>query len=167
MGEPVRALLVDDEQGIRLVLEQALRREGHEVATAANDEQALEHLRNSRFDLAIVDLKLGGGVDGMRVVEAIRWRWPGTAVVILTAHAALDTALAAIREGVDGYLRKPVDLGEMRRSARKAMLYGLRCCAAVGIPSRLSGILFARPGRKMSLDQFEEDDKAAVGSVTD
>jgi DNA-binding response OmpR family regulator len=117
----MHTLLVDDEQGIRFVLEQALRTEGHAVATAANGEEALEHLRNTRFDLAIVDLKLGGRVDGMRVVEAIRWRWPGTAVIILTAHASLDSALAAIREGVDGYLLKPVDLDELRRSAAEAL----------------------------------------------
>jgi DNA-binding response OmpR family regulator len=121
MAEQVQTLLVDDEQSIRFVLEQALRSEGHAVATAANGEEALEHLRNTRFDLAIVDLKLGGRVDGMRVVEAIRWRWPGTAVIILTAHATLDSALAAIREGVDGYLVKPVDLDEMRRSAAEAL----------------------------------------------
>jgi DNA-binding response OmpR family regulator len=121
MTEQVRTLVVDDEQSIRFVLEQTLRKEGHAVATATNGEEALEHLRNTRFDLAIVDLKLGGRVDGMRILEAIRWRWPDTAVVILTAHATLDSALTAIREGVDGYLVKPVDVDEMRRSAREAL----------------------------------------------
>ena len=121
MAEQVRTLVVDDEQGVRFVLEQALRTEGYEVAKAANGEEALEHLRNTHFDLAIVDLRLGGRVDGMRVVEAVRWRWPGTAVIILTAHATLDSALAAIREGVDGYLVKPVDLDEVRRSVGEAL----------------------------------------------
>jgi DNA-binding response OmpR family regulator len=119
--EQVRTLVVDDEQGIRFVLEQTLRKEGHAVATATSGEDALEHLRNTRFDLAIVDLRLGGRVDGLRLLEAIRWRWPDTAVIILTAHATLDSALVAIREGVDGYLVKPVDVDEMRRSAREAL----------------------------------------------
>jgi DNA-binding response OmpR family regulator len=121
MVEQVRTLVVDDEQGIRFVLQETLEKEGHAVVLASNGEEALERLRDTRFDLAIVDLKLGGRVDGMRVLEAIRWRWPDTAVVILTAHASLDSALAAIREGVDGYLVKPVGPDDMRRSVREAL----------------------------------------------
>ncbi len=110
----IRTLVVDDEAGIRLFIQKTLQRVEHSVVTAATGEQALELLRETPFDLAILDLHLGGKVDGLRVLEAIRWRWPDTVVIILTAHGSLESAMTAIREGVDRYLLKPVTPKELR-----------------------------------------------------
>ena len=121
MAELIRALVVDDEERVRYVLEETLRRVGHVVVTASSGEEALDLLRDTSFDVAVVDLKLGGHVDGLRVLEALRWRWPGTAVVILTAHGSLESALAAIREGVDAYLLKPSKPAEVRQAVQEAL----------------------------------------------
>jgi DNA-binding response OmpR family regulator len=121
MKDKILTLVVDDEERIRSYLQETLQRTGHKVVMASNGDQALEILRDTRFDLAFVDLKLGGRVDGHRILEAIRWRWPGTAVVILTAHGTLESALAAIEQGVDGYLLKPVEPREVRQAARDAL----------------------------------------------
>jgi DNA-binding response OmpR family regulator len=121
MAELIRAMVVDDEERIRYFLEETLRRVGHVVVTASSGEEALDLLRDTSFDVAVVDLNLGGHVDGLRVLEALRWRWPGTAVVILTAHGSLESALAAIREGVDGYLLKPSKPTEVRQAVREAL----------------------------------------------
>ena len=110
-----QVLVVDDEAGIRFFLKELLQQAGHHVETAADGEAALEKLRDFPFDLAILDLHLGGRVDGMRILEAIKWRWPNTAVIILTAHGTLESALSAIREGVDGYLLKPAETAEVRQ----------------------------------------------------
>jgi DNA-binding response OmpR family regulator len=121
MTESIRALVVDDEERVRYVLEETLRRVGHVVVTASSGEEALDLLRDRSFDVAVVDLNLGGRVDGLRVLEAIRWRWPGAAVVILTAHGSLDSAMAAIREGVDAYLLKPSKPAEVRQAVQEAL----------------------------------------------
>jgi DNA-binding response OmpR family regulator len=121
MAELIRTLVVDDEERVRYVLEETLRRVGHVVVTASSGEEALDLLRDTSFDVAVVDLKLGGHVDGLRVLEAIRWRWPGTAVVILTAHGSLESTLAAIREGVDAYLLKPSKPAEVRQAVQEAL----------------------------------------------
>jgi DNA-binding response OmpR family regulator len=121
MAELIRALVVDDEERVRYVLEETLRRVGHVVVTVSSGEEALDLLRDTSFDVAVVDLKLGGHVDGLRVLEALRWRWPGTAVVILTAHGSLGSALAAIREGVDAYLLKPSKPAEVRQAVQEAL----------------------------------------------
>jgi DNA-binding response OmpR family regulator len=121
MAELIRALVVDDEERIRYVLEETLRRVGYAVVTASSGEETLDLLRDTPFDVAVVDLNLGGHVDGLRVLEAIRWRWPGTAVVILTAHGSLESALAAIREGVDAYLLKPSKPAEVRQAVQEAL----------------------------------------------
>ena len=118
MGDRVRTLVVDDEAGIRFFLRETLRRDGHVVVTVSSGEEALEQFRETPFDLVMLDLRLGGRVDGMRVLEAVKWRWPETAVVMLTAHGSLESALAAIREGVDGYLLKPVQPSEVRETVQ-------------------------------------------------
>lgn len=121
MREQVHSLVVDDQEGVRLFLEETLQRAGHIVLTASNGEEALERLREKGFDLIMLDLKLGGRIDGLRVLEAVRWRWPETMVIILTAHGSLESAVAAIREGVEGYLLKPVEPEEVRQAVREAL----------------------------------------------
>lgn len=121
MMESTHTLIVDDEPSIRFFLEKALQRSGHTVETASSGEEALERLKDMSFDLVMLDLKLGGRIDGLRVLEAVRWRWPETVVVILTAHGSLESAMAAIREGVDGYLLKPVEAAEVRQAVEEAL----------------------------------------------
>lgn len=121
MSEPIQTLVVDDEAGIRFFVEQTLARVGHVVTTASSGEQALALLRDTPFDLVLLDLKLGGKVDGLRVLEAIRWRWPAAVVIIITAHGSLESAMAAIREGVDRYLLKPVTPKALRAAVEEAL----------------------------------------------
>jgi DNA-binding response OmpR family regulator len=121
MANPVKTLVVDDEEGIRFFLQEALRQAGHAVVTASSGEEALDRLRETPFDLVVLDLMLGGRVDGLRVLESVKWRWPDTIVVILTAHGSLDSAMAAIREGVDGYLLKPVEPEELWQTVQAAL----------------------------------------------
>jgi DNA-binding response OmpR family regulator len=117
----VRTLVVDDEDALRFFIQETLRRAGYEVEGAASGEEAMEKLRDTHYDLVMLDLMLGGRVDGLKVLEMTRWRWPDTVVVILTAHGSLESAMAAIREGVDGYLLKPVEPLELRQAVRQAL----------------------------------------------
>lgn len=121
MSQKIRTLIVDDESGVRFFLEEALTKAGYEVAKAASGEEALERLRDESYELMILDLKLGGRVDGLKVLEAVRWRWPEIIVIILTGHGSLESAVAAIREGVDGYLLKPVEPRQLRQAVKEAI----------------------------------------------
>ncbi|MBW6466984.1 MAG: response regulator transcription factor [Brevefilum sp.] len=112
--EKIHTLIVDDEPGVRFFVEETLHRSGHDIMTAKSGEEALDILRNTPFDLVVLDLKLGGKVDGIKVLEAIRWRWPDTSVIILTAHGSLDTALQAIDHGIEKYVQKPLSPQELR-----------------------------------------------------
>jgi len=121
MTKPIRTLIVDDDEGIRFFLEETLELEGHEITLVSSGEEALDRLREQPFDLAILDLRLGGRVDGLRVLEAISWRWPQTARIILTGHGSLDSAMTAIREGIDAYLLKPVRAAEVRQAVDEVL----------------------------------------------
>jgi DNA-binding response OmpR family regulator len=121
MAELIRALVIDDEERIRYFLSKTLERVGYVVVTASNGEEALDLLRDTAFDVAVIDLNLGGQVDGLKVLEALRWRWPGMAAVILTAHGSLESAMAAIDQEVDGYLLKPARPEEVRAAVQHAL----------------------------------------------
>jgi DNA-binding response OmpR family regulator len=121
MSQKINTLVVDDEAGIRFFLDETLTKAGYVVRTAASGPEALDRLRDDAYQLMILDLKLGGRVDGLKVLEAVRWRWPETVVIILTGHGSLESAMAAIREGVDGYLLKPVDPSELREAVKEAL----------------------------------------------
>ena len=137
MTAQIRTLVVDDETGVRFFLEQTLQQTGHLVVTASSGEEALERLRETTFDLAILDLNLGGRVDGLRVLEAVRWRWPAMATIVLTGHGSLESAVAAIREGVGLYLLKPIEADDLRQAVEEA-LHRARC-AQEEEPPRLEG----------------------------
>ncbi len=121
MVDLLRTLVLDDEERIRFFLIETLERAGHIVTAVASGEEALDRLKDTAFDVAILDLRLGGPVDGQRVLQAIRWRWPATVVIMLTAHGSLESALGAIGEGVDGYLLKPVRPAEVRQAVEEAL----------------------------------------------
>ncbi len=121
MANDVQTLVVDDEAGIRFFVKQTLERVGHHVTTASSGEEALAILRDHGFDLVMLDLKLGGSADGLRVLEAVHWRWPETVIVILTAHGSLESAMTAIEEGVDRYLLKPLTPEELREAVQEVL----------------------------------------------
>lgn len=121
MNEQIQTLIVEDDEGIRFFLVGALTQEGHHVVEASSGEEALAFLRDTSFDLALLDLRLGGREDGLRILQAISWRWPQTAVMILTGHGTLESARQAIREGVDAYLLKPVTADELCQAVRDVL----------------------------------------------
>jgi DNA-binding response OmpR family regulator len=108
-------LVVDDDPAIRFFLAEILSNDGHQVTAVASGEAALVQIVQHEFDLALLDLKLNG-VGGIAVLAALRQRWPDTVVIILTAHASLDTAVEALRQGAHDYLLKPCKAADLRAS---------------------------------------------------
>jgi DNA-binding response OmpR family regulator len=121
MDEQIKTLVVDDEEGIRIFLKGALSGVGHAITTASSGEEALEYLRDISFDLVVLDLRLGGRIDGLRILRAVSWRWPQTATIILTGHGTLESAREAILEGLDAYMIKPVTADEVRTTVAEVL----------------------------------------------
>jgi DNA-binding NtrC family response regulator len=99
-------LVVDDEEGMRLGLQKALSLEGYHVAGAATAAEARRRVRAERFDCAFVDLRLPDQ-SGTELLADLREA--GTAAVIVTAYASVDTAVRAMKLGAVDYLQKPFD----------------------------------------------------------
>jgi len=115
-----RILVVDDDQGMRELLDEDLTRRGYRVQTAADSTTALALAKNQDFDALLTDLNMpgGGGIELCRAVLALR---PNLPVVIITAFGSLDTAIAALRAGAYDFVTKPIDLDLLTLTLRRAV----------------------------------------------
>lgn len=120
MPRPARILVVDDEEYIRFLLSEELAQHGYDVSTAAGGEEAVTMLQKDEYDLILLDLKMPG-MDGLRVMGQARKLAPNTAVIMLTAHATLDSAIEALRQGGHDYLTKPSSTEEILSSVEKGL----------------------------------------------
>ncbi|HEY1557293.1 MAG TPA: sigma-54 dependent transcriptional regulator [Kofleriaceae bacterium] len=129
-----RILVVDDEKSMREFLAICLRREGHEVSLVQDGGEALGKLRDQPFDLVVTDLKMPGEVDGLAILRAIksgtvrRAEAPGKTpapiepeVVLVTAYATTETAIAAMKLGAYDYLTKPFQVDEINAVISRAL----------------------------------------------
>ena len=109
----MRILIVDDEPNIRTTLRVALESKRQAVEDASGIADALKALERSRFDVALLDLRLGQD-SGFDLMETFLRRAPRMAVVIITAHSSIDNAVEAMRRGAFDYLPKPFTPAQVR-----------------------------------------------------
>jgi DNA-binding response OmpR family regulator len=101
-------LIVDDDDHLRLSLSLILRKENYRAIPAANATEALELLQSQEYDLMFLDLNMPG-MSGIDLLLEVHSHFPHMPVLILTAHAALESAVQAVRLGARDYLIKPVE----------------------------------------------------------
>jgi two-component system response regulator PilR (NtrC family) len=109
----MRAIIVDDEQNIRKVLNVLLKEDGLEVYEASSVINANSLIKENYFDIAIIDLRLSDG-SGIEILKTIKEQNPETVVLIITAFASTETAIAAMKLGAYDYVTKPFNLDEIR-----------------------------------------------------
>jgi len=114
-------LVVDDEQSMREFLAICLKREGHDVATASSADQAVAAIEACPADLIITDLKMPGKLDGIGLLGVIRDRGIDTEVIVMTAYATPETAIAAMKQGAYDYLTKPFKVDEINAVIGRAL----------------------------------------------
>lgn len=106
MTDSPNVLLVDDDEVFLSVLARTLQLEGWTIFDASNSQQAIERLREQRFDYAILDLNLDGQ-SGLNLMQTLLFEQPNCEVLILTGYASVATAVEAMRLGAKNYLCKP------------------------------------------------------------
>jgi DNA-binding NtrC family response regulator len=117
--EAKRLLIADDELNMRRVLEAILRRDGYDVVTVANGNEALANMGRG-INMVITDLKMPG-LDGMGLLRRLSVDYPDVPVVMITAHGSVENAVEAVKLGAFDYLEKPFDQEQIHQIVAKAM----------------------------------------------
>src|SRR5437764_5209046 len=116
----MRCLVVDDEPRLRRVLVRLLEGEGFTCAEAGSGVEALRELEKGAAPLVISDLRMPE-MDGVTLLREITARWPETAVIVVTAVAEVESAVACLQMGALDYVAKPFHLDEVRARVSQAL----------------------------------------------
>jgi DNA-binding NtrC family response regulator len=115
-----KILVVDDELSMRVVLAAMLKKEGYEVFTAANGQEALKIVKDTQISVVATDLKMPG-LDGMGLLQKIMEYDHAMPVIILTAYGTVASAVDALKNGAFDYITKPFENDELKTVILKAV----------------------------------------------
>jgi two-component system, NtrC family, response regulator AtoC len=107
-----RIVVADDEEMARRSLGELLTQDGYDVLLAGDGEEALAHISQAAPDVLLTDLKMPR-LDGEELLRRVRAGYPDVAVIIMTAHGTIASAVKALRAGAEDYLTKPIDVEEL------------------------------------------------------
>jgi DNA-binding NtrC family response regulator len=151
-------LVIDDEEIMREILEALLTREGYQVRLASSGEEGLELAKTAPFDAAIVDVMMPG-MDGISTLEELRKLDADVPVVMLTAFASVETAIAAMKRGAFDYVTKPFKNDEVlvvvRNAVERSQLVAENTALRQTLQAqyqRFSGIIGRSPRMKQVFD---------------
>ncbi|HUR55815.1 MAG TPA: sigma-54 dependent transcriptional regulator, partial [Gemmataceae bacterium] len=113
-------LIIDDEEPIAWALRRAFERAGHTVRVSASAEDGLAKAKQNPPDAVFLDVRLPG-MDGLTALGELKKRAPAAAVVVITAHGNLNTAVKAVEGGAFDYLAKPFELSQALDAANRAL----------------------------------------------
>jgi len=116
-----RLLVVDDEPGIAQLCERILSLAGFDVSSFTSPRQVLDLLQKERADLLLVDIRMPE-ISGFDVLQLARQYQPEIALLAMTGYGTVETAIQALRRGVDGLLLKPFEKDELVQTVQQALL---------------------------------------------
>jgi len=116
-----RILVLDDDQGMRELMEIMLTKEGYDVTSADDPSKAITLCRKIDFDLVITDLRMPK-IDGIEFLKTIKDQKPETIVILLTAYASGETAVNAMKEGAYDYVEKSRNIEELKKVVCAALM---------------------------------------------
>lgn len=120
MAEKSKILVVDDEDTLRTVLSQELKSEGYDVETAADGLLALDAIKQNKFDLVLLDIKMPN-MDGFEVLKYIKQNHPDLKIIMLTGFADLKNAIESKKLGAEDFVSKPYDLVDLLTTIERVL----------------------------------------------
>jgi len=145
-------LVVDDERDHADGIVESLEKQCDKAIAVYSGKDALEILRSRQIDVVVTDLRLGGDTSGLSVLTEAKKYDAGTEVILITAHASINTCKEALKLGAYDYLVKPIDIGQLRalvtRAGEKALAVHARKIhepAGTGESFRFAGVVGKSP----------------------
>jgi DNA-binding NtrC family response regulator len=118
-----KILVIDDEEYIGWVIEKAFETTDNEVSKALTGYEGIKLFKSQTFEVVFLDLRLPD-MDGMDILVELKRLRPEIAVIVITAHGSIDTAIESMKKGAFDYLTKPFDVDELILQAQKALEVG-------------------------------------------
>jgi|SRR5689334_1424492 two-component system, NtrC family, response regulator len=115
-----RILIVEDDDGLRQVIDTQLARDGHDVTSVGTAEEAIAVLDKSPQELVITDLNLPG-LSGLELLKTIRLEHHETTAIVMTAYGTIQTAVDAMKQGAYDYVTKPVHPYELKTLVKRSL----------------------------------------------
>ena len=110
--EQVRVLIVDDDETIRKSITTVLEEKGYLAETAENGRAAIRKSKKAVYNLALIDIRLPD-MDGVQLLTSLKETSPKMVKIIITGYPSLQNAVEAVNKGADGYIVKPIKMGEL------------------------------------------------------
>ncbi|WP_151634424.1 nitrogen regulation protein NR(I) [Noviherbaspirillum aerium] len=154
--------IVDDDESIRWVLEKALARENLATKSFPNAREALDALQTSVPQVLVSDIRMPGE-SGLELLQAVKAKYPGLPVIVITAFSDLDSAVAAFQGGAFEYLAKPFDIDKAVELIRRALEESLRESGVEQVSAETPEILGQAPAMQ---DVFRAIGRLSQSNVT-
>ena len=155
---PLGVLVVDDDPSIRSKLAMCLEDDGHGVTAVSGAEEAVEAATKDAFDVVFLDLRLPG-TPGMDIIPDLLEKRPRAEIIIITAHASIESAVEAMRRGASDYLPKPFSPAQVRLAMQKAAeLHAL----GRRVETLEADLESARPGEHLESENKQMQDVLAL-----
>ena len=119
MTEPIEVLVLDDEPIVGSRIKPSLEKEGYRVEIMTDSQDAVEKIRQKKFDIVVTDFKMSK-VTGLDLLRIQKQLWPESAVIIITGYATMEIAREAMQSGVYDFIPKPFRLQELKEVIRRA-----------------------------------------------
>ncbi len=120
MSNKIPVLIIEDEEAHADALAEALEREGYELTIATSGEEGMDIFQLGDPHVVVTDLKLGGKIDGLNILQEVTRSDCACSVILITAHSSIDTCKQALRDGAYDYIAKPIDLDHLRSVVNRA-----------------------------------------------
>src|SRR5215471_19843511 len=117
--DPIRVLVIDDEQPHAEVVAESLERVGYQCVIATSGAAGARRIEDEDFDVVLTDLRMED-MDGLAILRKAKQELPDSEVIVITGYGDVKTAVDAIKQGAANYLTKPIDLAELRAIVDKA-----------------------------------------------
>ena len=122
INQNAKLWIIDDDRSIRWVLEKALEKQGLDITTYDNGDDALKALAHQQPTAILSDVRMPG-IDGLDLLKILQEKYPHIPTIIMTAHSDLDSAVAAYQGGAFEYLPKPFDIDEAVAVSQRAIAH--------------------------------------------
>jgi DNA-binding NtrC family response regulator len=115
-----KVLVVDDEENIRMLVQEILHEAGYDVVTASDGREALSKVEALNIDVMMLDMNMPG-MSGIEVLQEATNHWPDICVIMVTAVNDINTAVEAMKQGAYDYITKPFDKHGLIQKVQKAI----------------------------------------------